>query len=172
MRSCLVNLNDYFVIFLCRNWSWIDVLKTLLPVAVFSENWSTSTSGFNCSTSSCSSLITGWSNYNKLHSFSWSLETADCSCRYSELPSKKSAMNTSEVAVTFVLFFRSLLKRHHFVSIASFFKKGSNTRKIKTKSKFRIGRSHVYISHTKPCPFLNWTCLSLLPAFFNSAMQV
>jgi hypothetical protein len=48
-----------------------------LPIAVFSENWSTSPSGYNCSRSSCSSLVIHWSNCNKLDSCSWSWETFD-----------------------------------------------------------------------------------------------
>jgi hypothetical protein len=59
---------------------------------------------------------------------------------------------------------------HHFVFVTLFFMKGSNMCKIKTKSEFMNGQHHVSINCTESFDKLNASFL--LPAFFNSAVQV
>jgi hypothetical protein len=59
-------------------------------------------------------------------------------------------MSTLEFATAFFLSLAISQNAHHLASVASFFMKESNTRKIQTKSEFRNGRRHVSFNCTEP----------------------
>jgi hypothetical protein len=82
----------------------------------------------------------------------------------------KKGCHSLELAAAFILFFRSFLKRTALGSIALFFVKGSNTRKIKIKSEFRNGQRRVSVNCAKLFHELSMSIL--LPALFNSEIQV
>jgi hypothetical protein len=70
-------------------------------------------------------------------------------------PFKRAAMKTCELAVDFVLFFRNFLKWVLLGSGRFIFIDGSNTRKVKTTSKFINGRRHVTLNCSEPFHKLN-----------------